>query len=82
MGVTKESIGILHRILGVNIVWLMVNRAITVSAIEKGTGIYRTRVSRILQGRDDITLTELQKLADFFEVEVLDLLKIENNEDV
>lgn len=82
MTITKESIGVLHRILGVNIVWLMVNRAITVSAIEKGTGIYRTRVSRILQGRDDITLTELQKLADFFEVEVLDLLKIENNEDV
>lgn len=80
MSITKESIGLLHRTLGVNTVWLMVNKGLTVSDIEMGTGIYRTRVSRILQGRDDITLSELQKLADYFEVEVLDLLKIENED--
>lgn len=80
MAITKESIGLLHRTLGVNTVWLMINKGLSVSDIETGTGIYRTRVSRILQGRDDITLSELQKLADYFEVEALDLLKIENED--
>lgn len=82
MSVNKESMGVLHRTLGVNIVWLMVNKGLTVSNIERGTGIYRTRVSRILQGRDDVTLTELQKIADYFEVDALDLLKIDNSKDV
>lgn len=82
MSVNKESMGVLHRTLGVNIVWLMVNKGLTVSNIERATGIYRTRVSRILQGRDDVTLTELQKIADYFEVDALDLLKIDNSKDV
>lgn len=80
MGVHKESLSDLHRILGVNISWFLVNKQFTITDLEKNTGIYRTRLSRILTGRQELTLSEIQKIAYFLDVEVEELFHIDKED--
>lgn len=71
----KTPLGGLPQKIGVNLVWILVDRHISVSTLEKGTGIYKTRLSRIMNGTGDLTVSELEKICNFLEIKIEEVIK-------
>lgn len=71
----KSYIGGWVQQVAVNLSWYIVNNHISYEVLEKGTGIYRTRLSRIMNGTADLTVSELENICNFLGIKIEEVIK-------
>jgi transcriptional regulator with XRE-family HTH domain len=72
--VSREEIGAHKQSLAVTLQRLRTERGLSQSQLGRATGISSSFLSLIEQGRSDITIGRLLRLAEFYELELTDLL--------
>ena len=81
VAVTQEAVGAHKRSLALTLRRLRAERRLSQSELARATGISSSFLSLVEQGRSDITIGRLLRLARFYDLELIDLLGDEQSSD-